>query len=171
MSGLKQFIQGDAAELKLRGPPPAQAQANLRTLDNMGLLEADVVWGMLSQCMVDPLFLIRILRQHKGEVGLHEEEHFLGDSVVFLAGEKVRGGAGHKVAYHVNLFTNDVSVMVHDGTGYIQTAASAAGEIYAELQGIPVGEERLSKLLSMVKAQVDTALAPVQISQTHPTPT
>ena len=150
-------MDGDAGELRLTGTPPSTVATSLRTLQTLGLLTPNMVWELMSQTQVDPLFLIRTLRQNKKALGFKTEEHHIGDSLAFLAGDKTE--LGHKVAYHVHVFSNDITVMVRDTQGYTQHSWMSAEDLLNDLKAIQAGDARLARLLTIVKGHVDAGLA------------
>lgn len=164
---LEDFAAGKANQLTLSGTPPAQVMSNIRGLRDLSLLTDPVVWEMMAQTAVDPLYLIRILRKYKKELGLHEEEHHVGETLAFLAGDKI-GERFYRVAYHVNIFTNDVTIMVrspNDRDAYVQHSYIEARDLYRQLSDIPAGEQRLQQLLEILRQQITAALEYTQIGE------
>lgn len=157
MDYLKAFLKGSTGELRLASSPSAQAESNLRRLDTLGLLTSEMVWELMAQVDVDPLFLIRTLRAHKKELGFVAEEHHIGDSLAFLAGDKTP--EGYKVAYHVNVFTNDVICMVREKEGYKEHSRLYAEPFFKNtLFPLTAGKDRLAAVLEQVRGQVNHAL-------------
>jgi hypothetical protein len=145
---------GEATGLTLGGTPPSSVRSSFRVLDELGLLTDSMVWSMLSITAVDPFFFIRTLRTHKAAVGFHPEEHHVGEDVVFLAGDK--NSLGYRVAYHVDVFTNDISVLVRSSDRYLNLHTYAGVDITEEVVKATGGE---AELLRKVKQHVDSALA------------
>lgn len=155
---LRGFLRGGLEKLQLGGSPSTQALSNLRRLDALGLLTPEMVWELMSQVDVDPLFLIRTIRGHKKELGFVVEEHHIGDSLAFLAGDKTP--QGYKVAYHVNIFTNDVVCMVRTEDGYKEHSKLYAEPFFKDtLMPLQAGAARLKAVLDAVTSQVSHALA------------
>jgi hypothetical protein len=124
-------------------------------LDQLGLLQDQFVWSLMAQGAVDPLFLIRSIRHNKSKFSLVDEEHLVGDDVVFLAGD--RNSVGYKVAYHVNVFTNDTAVLARDQDKYVQVKFESAEEIATTLAQQPA-TNRMVALTAIVNGHINVGL-------------
>ncbi len=154
MDSIKAFVSGKKKSLEITGDAPSQVRINLRRLEELGLLSNEMLWSMLAQTQVDPLFLVKILRSCKDKAGLNQEEHQFIDCVVFTAGEEKKSHL-FATTLHVNVFTNDVQRLTLRDDKYEITGVKTAEQLFDTLKGIEVGEERLELLLETVKEFVN----------------
>lgn len=144
---LAELVSGNTDTLKLEGPPIPSARDNLRRLQELGLLTPETVWMLLGHAPVDPLFIIRVLRTHKKELGFAEDDHLVGDRVAFSVLDK-------DVVVEVSVFDNDIFVTKMDGLKASRVKVYRSEDIFTLISKHPVGATRLKALLDMVKEYV-----------------
>ena len=146
--------------VKLTAPTSAAAKLTLRTLDQLGLLNDDMLWSLIGAWAPDPFYVIRTLRTLKDKCGLRDEEHLFGTDVVFLAGD-VQDGNYYKTTIHVDVLNDDAAfftrVKGEHGWDYKLLKQYTGTELTELLSAEAAGDKRVEILINLVKEQLNAS--------------